>query len=63
MFYRNAHELSELQLWEGLGRIAKVQRDTDVDAVQLQRDLQSLLRWSASRSLSNNLVRVESMKS
>ena len=63
MFYRNAHELSELQLWAGLGRIAKVQRDTDVDAVQLQRDLQSLLRWSASRSLSNNLARVESMKS
>ena len=24
MFYRNARDLSELQLWEGLGRIAKV---------------------------------------
>ena len=33
MFYRNARELSELQLWEGLGRIAKVQRDDDVVAV------------------------------
>ena len=31
----------------------------DVDADQLQRDLQRLLlRWSASRSLSNNLARV-----
>ena len=58
MFYRNARELSELQLWEGLGRIAKVQRETDVDADQLQRDLQSLLRWSASRSLSDNFARV-----
>ena len=57
MFYRNARDLSELQLWEGLGRIAKVQRDADIDADQLQRDLQPLLRWSASRSLSNNLTR------
>ena len=40
MFYRNARELSELQLWEGLGSTAKVERDTDVDADQLQRDLQ-----------------------
>ena len=32
VFYRNVREQSELQLWEGLGRIAKVQRDTDVDA-------------------------------
>ena len=46
MFYRNARELSDLQLWNSLRRIAKVQRDTDddVDAVQLQRDLRSLLR-------------------
>ena len=52
-------ELSELQLWGGLGRIAKVQRDTDDDdAVQLQRDLRPLLRWSASCSLSDNLARV-----
>ena len=59
MFYRNARELSELQLWEGLGRIAKVQRDNDdVDAVQLQRDLRPLLRWSASCSLSDNLPHV-----
>ena len=58
MFNRNARELSKLQLWEGLERIAKVQRDTDVDADQLQRDLQPLLRWSASRSLSDNLARV-----
>ena len=58
MFYRNARDLSELQLWEGLGRIAKVQRDADIDADQLQRDLQPLLRWSASRSLSNNLTHV-----
>ena len=58
MFYRNARDLSELQLWEGLGRIAEVQRDADVDADQLQRDLQPLLRWSASRSLSNNLTHV-----
>ena len=55
VFYRNARELSELQLWEGPGRIAKVQRDTDdVGAVQLQRDFRPLLRWSASRSLSDN---------
>ena len=58
MFYRNARDLSELQLWEGLGRIAKVQRDADIDADQLQRDLQPLLRWSAERSLSNNLTHV-----
>ena len=58
MFYRNASDLSELQLWEGLGRIAKVQRDADVDADQLERDLQLLLRWSASRSFSNNLTHV-----
>ena len=59
MFYRNARHLSELQLWEGLGWIAKVQRDTDdVDAVQLQRDLRPLLRWSASCSLSDDLTRV-----
>ena len=58
MLYRNARKLSELQLWEGLGRIAQVHRDTDVDADQLQRDLQPLLRWSASRSLSNNLTHV-----
>ena len=58
MFYRNARDLSELQLWEGLGRIAKVQRDADFDADQLQRDLQPLLRWSAERSLSNNLTHV-----
>ena len=58
MFYRNARELSELQLWEGLGRTAKVQRDADVDADQLQRDLQPLLQWSASRSLSNSLTHV-----
>ena len=58
MFYRNARDLSELQLWEGLGRIAKVQRDADIDANQLQRDLQPLLRWSAERSLSNNLTHV-----
>ena len=57
MVYRNARELSELQLWEGLGRIAKVQRDTDdVDAVQLQQDLRPLLRWSASCSLSDKLA-------
>ena len=41
-FYRNARELSKLQLWEGLGRIAKVHRDTDVDADQLQHDFQQL---------------------
>ena len=59
MFYRNARELSEVQLWNSLGRIAKVQRDTDyVDTVQLQRDLRPLLRWSASCSLSDNLTRV-----
>ena len=58
MFYRNARDLSELQLWEGLERIAKVQRDADIDADQLQRDLQPLLRWSAERSLSNNLTHV-----
>ena len=58
MFYRNARDLSELQLWESLGRIAKVQRDADIDADQLQRDLQPLLRWSAERSLSNNLTHV-----
>ena len=58
MFYRNARDLSELQLWEDLGRIAKVQRDADIDADQLQRDLQPLLRWSASRSLCNNLTHV-----
>ena len=58
MFYKNARYLSELQLWEGLGRITKVQRDADVDADQLQRDFQPLLRWSASRSLSNNLTHV-----
>ena len=59
MFYRNARDLSELQLWEeGLGRIAKVQRDADIDADQLQRDLQPLLRWSAERSISNNLTHV-----
>ena len=58
MFYGNARELSEQQLWDGLGRIAKVQRDTDVDAEKLQRDLQPLLRWSSSRSLSDNLARV-----
>ena len=59
MFYRrNARDLSELQLWEGIGRIAKVQRDADIDADQLQRDVQPLLRWSAERSLSNNLTLV-----
>ena len=58
MFYRNARDLSELQLWEGIGRIAKVQRDADIDADQLQRDVQPLLRWSAERSLSNNLTHV-----
>ena len=58
MFYRNARELSELQLWEGLARIAKVQSDADVDPDQLQRDLHPLLRWSASRFLSNNLTHV-----
>ena len=58
MFYRNARELSELQLWGGLRKIAKVQRDTDVDAVQLQRDLQPLFRWSDSCFLSDNLARV-----
>ena len=42
MVYRNARELSQLQLWEGLGRIAKVQRDTDVDADQMQHDFQPL---------------------
>ena len=56
MFYRNARNLSELQLWEGLGRIAKVQRDGDIDTDQLERDLQPLLRWSTERSLSNNLT-------
>ena len=40
VFYRNARKLSELQLRNSLGRIAKIQRDTDdVDAVQLQSDL------------------------
>ena len=59
MFYRNARELSELTRWNSLGRIARVQLDTDdVDAVQLQRDLRPLLRWSASCSLSDNLIRV-----
>ena len=58
MFYRNARDLSELQLWECLGRFAKVQRDADIDVDQLQRDLQPLLRWSAERSLSNNLTHV-----
>ena len=59
MFYRNARELSELQLWNSLGRIANVQRDTDdVDAVQLQRDLRRLLQCSASCSLSAILARV-----
>ena len=59
MFYRNARDLSELQLWNSLGRIAKVKRDTDdVDAVQLQRDSRPLLRWSASCSLSYNFARV-----
>ena len=57
-FYRNARELAELQLLEGLGRIAKTQRDTDFDADQLQRDLKPLVRWSTSPSLSNNLTRV-----
>ena len=58
MFFRNARELSELQPWEGLGRIAKVHRDTKVDdAHQLQRDLEPLLGWSVSRSLSDNLAR------
>ena len=56
IFHRNARELSKLQLWRGLGKITKVKRDTDVDADQLQRDLQPLLGWSASRSLFDNLV-------
>ena len=47
MSNKNARELSELQLWEGLGKIPKVHRDTDVDADELQRDLKSLLRSSA----------------
>ena len=58
MFYRNTHELSEQQLWEGLGIIPKVQLDNDVDADQLQRDLQPRLRWNASRSLFYNLARM-----
>ena len=58
MFYRNARDISELQLWDGLGKIAKVQRGTDIDADKLQRDLQPLLQWSAKRSLSNNLTHV-----
>ena len=58
MFYKNARGLSELQLWEGLGRIAKVQRDADIDADQLQRDLQPLLRRRTERSRSNNLTHV-----
>ena len=58
MFNKNARELSELQLWEGLGKIPKVQRDTDVDSDELQRDLKSLLRSSVSCSLSDNLAQV-----
>ena len=58
IFYRNTRELSELQLWEGLGRITKVQRDTKADAVQLQSDLQPLYRLRTSRSLSDNLARM-----
>ena len=58
MFYINALELSELQLWVGLGRIAKVQHDTGADADKLQRDLQPLLRWNASHSLSDSFARV-----
>ena len=58
MFYRNARELTKKQLWKGLGRIAEVPRDIDVDTDQLQRDLQQLLRWRTSRSLSDNLARV-----
>ena len=59
MFYENARELSELQLWEDLRRIAKVQRGTgDVYADKLKRDLQPRLRRSASRSLSDNLTRL-----
>ena len=58
IFYINARDLSELQLWEGVGRIAKVQRDADIHADQLQRDLQPLLRWRAERSLSHNLTHV-----
>ena len=58
MFNKNARELSELQLWEGLGKIPKVQRDTDVDSDELQRDLKSLLHSSVSCSLSDNLAQV-----
>ena len=59
MFYRIARGLSKLQLWEVLGRIAKLQRDTDVDADQLQRDLQPLLFAVECLSfLSDNLTRV-----
>ena len=56
MFNKNARELSELQLWEGLGKIPTVQRDTDVDSDELPRDLKSLLRSSVSCSLSDNLA-------
>ena len=58
IFYRNTRELSELELREGLERIAKVQRDTDVDADQPQRALQPPLLWVASPSRSCNLARV-----
>ena len=51
-------ELSELQLWEVLTRIAEVQHDNDADADKLQRDSQPLLRWSAPRYVSDNLVQM-----
>ena len=35
IFYRNVRDLSKLQLWEGLGRIAKVQCDADIGADKL----------------------------
>lgn len=40
--------------FQGLGRLAKVQHFEEVDAEKLQRDLQQLLRWSASKSLPDN---------
>ena len=57
VFYRNTHELSELELREDLERIAKVKRDTGGDADQLQRILQPLLLWVDSPFRSYILAR------
>lgn len=44
-------------MWSDLGRLATVQRD-DVDADKLRRDEQQILRWSATKSLTDNLTTV-----